>query len=134
MKPKHIIAIVNNNRRNLELLAQVLEKEGYEPRTASDAVEFERMVESAGDISLALVDIAGIGRDVWIGCQLLREKDVPFIIVSPRQSAAIQEESMSYGARGFLVKPLVIREFLGLIRGLLNKTMIQDEPDSSSFR
>jgi len=65
------------------------------------------------------VDIAGFDRSIWERCERLRAADIPFIIISPRQSAAIQEAVLAHGARGVLVKPLAVKELLALVLSLL---------------
>ena len=50
-------------------------------------------------------------------------------MISPKQSAAIQQASLTHGARGVLIKPLVVRELLGLIRSLLEEDADQGEAE-----
>lgn len=121
MGDKPLIMAVDHNRRNLELLSQFLGQEGYETVTAASLEECDRALDERTDIRLALVDIAGFGQDIWQRCERLRAADIPLIIISPRQSAAIQQASLTYGARGVLVKPLVVKELLGLVSSLLGE-------------
>lgn len=120
MTSKPLIVTVDCNRRNLEMLAQFLNKAGYNSLGASSLEEFEQILtQSVDDIKLVLVDISGFDSSIWQLCQRLRGLNISFLIVSPRQSASIAQTSLSYGARSMLVKPLVIKELLGLIRSLL---------------
>ena len=121
MNDKPLILALDHNRRNLELLAQFLDKEGYEVLSANTVEEFEQILSTTADISLVLLDISGFDRHIWEHCEQLRESQIPFLVLSPRQSAAIQQESFAHGARNMLVKPLAIQQFLGLIRNLLGK-------------
>ena len=82
-----------------------------------------------GRYGLALVDIAGFDRAIWERCEGLRHHKIPFLVLSPRQSAAIQQASLTHGARGVLIKPLVVRELLGLIRSLLEEEADQGEAE-----
>jgi DNA-binding response OmpR family regulator len=116
-----VILAVDHNRRNLELLSQFLGQEGYQTRTASSLEEVDQLLDQADEIRLALVDIGGFDRRIWERCQRLREQHIPFLVLSPKQSAALQQASVSAGARGMLVKPLVVRDLLGLIRSLLEE-------------
>jgi hypothetical protein len=43
------------------------------------------------------------------------------LVVSPKINAAIQQASLAHGARGVMVKPLVVKELLGLIKGMLEE-------------
>jgi DNA-binding response OmpR family regulator len=116
-----VILAVDHNRRNLDLLTHFLGQAGYQTRIASSLVEFDQALAQADGLGLALVDIAGFDRSIWERCQRLREQKIPFLVLSPKQSAAIQQVSLSHGARSVLVKPLVVKELLGLIHSLLEE-------------
>jgi DNA-binding response OmpR family regulator len=129
MKAISMILAVDRNHRNLELLSQFLGREGYQTRPAATLEEFDQAVTEADGIGLALVDIAGFDRAIWERCEGLRHHKIPFLVLSPRQSAAIQQASLTHGARGVLIKPLVVRELLGLIRSLLEEEADQGEAE-----
>jgi DNA-binding response OmpR family regulator len=129
MKAISVILAVDRNHRNLELLSQFLEREGYQTRPAATLEEFDQALAEANGIGLALVDIAGFDRAIWERCEELRHHKIPFLVLSPRQSAAIQQASLTHGARGVLIKPLVVRELLGLIRSLLEEDADQGEAE-----
>ena len=129
MKAIAVILAVDRNHRNLELLSQFLVREGYQTRPAATLEEFDQALAEANGIGLALVDIAGFDRAIWERCEELRHHKIPFLVLSPRQSAAIQQASLTHGARGVLIKPLVVRELLGLIRSLLEEDADQGEAE-----
>jgi DNA-binding response OmpR family regulator len=114
----HLVLTVDRNQRNLELLAQFLNKEGYETIQATSVEALDKIVSNADGIGLALVDISGFDHSIWKCCEQLQAKGIPLLVLSPRQSVAIQQESFAHGARGVLIKPLVIKELLGLIKSL----------------
>ncbi len=119
MTLKHLLLIVGANRRNLELLAQLLGKEGYETIAAASLQECDQVLTGSQAISLALVDIGGFDRSIWERCERLREKDIPLFILSPKQSAIIQQESQAHGARGVLIKPLIAKQLIALVYTVL---------------
>ncbi|MEW6493245.1 MAG: response regulator [Cyanobacteriota bacterium] len=121
MKEKPLILAVDRNQRNLELLAQFLGKEGYQVLKATSIEGFEQALTNLQDIDLAMVDISGFDRHIWDCCQCLREEKIPFFVLSPKQSTALQNESLAHGARSMLVKPLVVKELLGIIHSLLGE-------------
>ncbi len=122
MKEKPLILTVDRNRRNVELLAQFLTKEGYQSLGANTLEEFEQALSSTSDkINFVLVDVAGFDRSIWELCQRLQDEQIPFVVISPRQSASIQQQSLAHGAWSMLVKPLVVKELLSLIRSLLGE-------------
>lgn len=119
MQERVSILLVNSLPGNLHVLDQFLGKEGYLTIPAATYEAFDQALTEASSPSAALVDISGFNAEIWPRCEQLRSKKVPFLVISPRQSAAIQQASISHGARGVMVKPLVIRELIGIIRSML---------------
>jgi DNA-binding response OmpR family regulator len=119
MKSIPVILTVDRNHRNLELLSQFLGHEGYQTRPAVTLEEFDQALAEANGIGLALVDIAGFDRAIWERCEGLRRHKIPFLVLSPRHSAALQQESLTHGAHGVLIKPLIVKELLRLLGSLL---------------
>lgn len=118
---KPILLAVDRNPRNLDLLAQFLRAKGYELRTAATLEEFAQTLDQLPTIRLVLIDISGFDRHIWTQCERLRENQIPFLILSPRQSSSLQQASLAHGASSVLIKPLVVKELLGIIYGLLGE-------------
>jgi DNA-binding response OmpR family regulator len=114
-----VILAVDSNQRNLELLSQLLTKEGYSMRLVSNLEEFAAAIEQPDEIGLALVDISGFDRRIWGYCEQLANYLVPLLVISPQRLAQIQHESISHGAKGVLYKPLVVKELTNLIRSMM---------------
>lgn len=89
--------------------------------TASSLEEFAQAIDFRDRIGIALVDISGFDRRIWDCCEQLRSHEIPFLILSPKQSAVIQQESLSHGARSILIKPLAVRQLLSLVHSLLGE-------------
>jgi DNA-binding response OmpR family regulator len=115
----HPILLVSRLPRNLQLLSDFLQKEGYATITAGTYDEFDQILSKQEPIAGALVDIAGFNAEIWQRCEHLRAAKVPFLVVSPQQSAAVQKASLSHGARGVMIKPLVVKELIGIVQNLL---------------
>lgn len=115
------ILVVNRLPRNLQLLSDYLGQEGYTTLSASSYEELDQVLSQTEQIHIdgALVDIAGYDSAIWTRCEQLRSAKIPFLVVSPQQSAAIQQAGMAHGARGVMVKPLVIKELIGVIKSIL---------------
>ncbi len=120
MKAEAIILLVSMNQRNLQLLAEYLGKEGYLTATARSLEEFDQLLAGENNVEMALVDITGFDQGIWQRCEQLRGRGQPFLVISPTQSVAIQRASLSHGARGVMIKPLVVKELMGLVKGLLD--------------
>ncbi len=121
MKTNAAILLVNRNQRNLELLAEHLGRGGYAISTASSLEEFDRALGGEIDVGMALVDLTGFDQGIWERCERLRSKKAPFLVISPSQSVAIQQAGLSHGARGVMVKPLAVKELMGLIKSMLEE-------------
>jgi DNA-binding response OmpR family regulator len=119
MPDEPMILVVDRTRRNLELLVQLLGRHGYRTLTGANLAEFDQILAAAQKIALALVDIGGFDRRIWLRCARLLERQVPFLVLAHTQSVTIQQESLLHGARGVLIKPLTIQTLLGSIRSLL---------------
>jgi DNA-binding response OmpR family regulator len=102
-----------------DLLSHVLGSVGYQLAPARSLATFDRALAHAEAIRLALVDIAGVDARMWEPCERLRGHGISFLVLSPHQSQALQQASLSHGAHRLLTKPLVIRELRGLMRCLL---------------
>ena len=113
------LLLVSRMPRNLQLLADFLKKEGYATLTAINYEEFDQALAQQQKISGSLIDIAGFDAQIWTRCDHLRTEKIPYVIFSPKQSAAVQQASISHGARGVIAKPLVVKELLGIIHTIL---------------
>lgn len=118
MKRNSLILTVDRNHRNLELLDQFLSQEGYQILKATNLEAFDRALLRPKEIDLALLDVAGFDQDIWPRCERLRNQRIPFLVLSSRQSTALRRESLAHGALNILVKPLVVKELLGMIQNL----------------
>ncbi|MGB6300780.1 MAG: response regulator [Rivularia sp. (in: cyanobacteria)] len=121
MSDQPLIVIVSSNVRNLELLNQFLSREGYQAISASGLEEFNSAMNQSSQIELGLIDITGFDSSIWNWCEQLKNREIPFLIISPRQSAAIQRQSIVSGANSILVKPLIIKQLFDLIKSLLEE-------------
>lgn len=119
MSVKPLILLVGSNRANLTLLSQQIRQEGYEPLSAASLEEFDRALDEPLGLVLSLMDLSGFDQRIWARCEQLRKARVPFIVISPQRSPAIQRDSMKYGASGLLVKPVGVKALIEYVHTLL---------------
>jgi DNA-binding response OmpR family regulator len=112
MNGKAVILVVNSNRGDLGLVSQQLEQAGYGTLSAASLEQFDQAIRGKEKIALALIDVSGFDHNIWERCDELSKAKLPFIVISPRRSPAIQRKSMEHGACGVLIKPL---DFKGLM-------------------
>ena len=118
---RHLL-IVGSNQRNQELLTQFITREGFNAICAASITDLDTKISDSKNISMALIDISGFDRTIWQYCEQLREKGIPLLVISPRESAAITQEGIAHGARSVLVKPLVVKELLVIIRSMVDES------------
>jgi DNA-binding response OmpR family regulator len=121
MSSKPLILALNRNQRNLDILIKILGKEGYEVVGVSNPAKMDEEVEVREKINLVLMDISGFNQSIWESCERLRILEIPFLVLSPHHHQAVKKQSVVYGANGFLVKPLVVKELLLLINSLIEE-------------
>lgn len=115
------ILIVNTNLRNLELLAQYLDLQGFKSACASTYEEFAKALANCANLSVAIIDITGFDPQIWTYCDQMSAKAIPFLIVAPKLSRALHKESIANGSSGVLEKPLVPRDLTYILQSLLDK-------------
>lgn len=118
-QPEPYVVVLSSLTRNTELLVEFLRRQGYAAQGATDLSDLDRLLDEGAAISLALLDISGLNTGLWSRCERLQALGIPFLIISPRQSAVVERESLVHGARGTLTKPLVMRELAALVKALL---------------
>lgn len=88
---------MGRNRRNQELLSQVLVKAGYAVKVVLTPEALIPTVDQ-GPVALVLLDITGFDAKIWQSCQALRSRAIPFFVISPPK-ALTYLPSMSLTAR-----------------------------------
>lgn len=112
------ILVLSKITKNLELMSDFLNKQGFDSVVASSYEDLDKIFNK-NDFDLALLDIAGFDSKIWSYCERLSQADKPFFIISPQKNPKIDHESLKKGARGVIVKPLVMKELIDLINAML---------------
>lgn len=113
------LLIVGGNLRNQELLTQFIERLGHQALRADSLAALDQILAENHAVRFALVDITGFDQGIWERCTSLHRRDIPLLVISPRQSAAVTKLSFAHGAQSIMVKPLVMRELAEAIRGFM---------------
>ncbi len=119
MQAQPLILTVERNPRNLELLNKFLTDKGFRTVGASSIEELDQRLTETEPIALALVDLAGFDKRIWERCDQLRQSGIPFLVISPQPATGAQRTGLAHGASGVLVKPLVVKELVGMIQNLM---------------
>ncbi len=113
------LLVVDDDRLVLATLVSGLKSAGFdvvEADNGDDAILLAR----ANPPQLALLDIRMQGKSgLDVARYLKANTDVPFMFLSAFNDAATVKEAAGYGALGYLVKPLDIRQVVPAIRAAL---------------
>jgi two-component system cell cycle response regulator DivK len=117
------VLIIEDNDKNLKLVRDVLQVNGFRTIEAMDA---ESGLEIADDKhpDVILMDIQLPGMDGTQALAHLRARpqtaDIPVVAVTAFAMAGDAERFKAAGFDGYITKPISVREFPDQIRGALN--------------
>jgi DNA-binding response OmpR family regulator len=114
-----VVLLVASDRRNLEILSQQLDHEGYATLTATSLEELDQAIRGKVQPAFSLIDVTGFGDDIWERCEALSKSGTPFVVIAPRRSPALQRESMKHGASGLLTRPLEFKDLMESVHAVL---------------
>ncbi|MGO9835760.1 MAG: response regulator [Polyangiaceae bacterium] len=116
------ILVVDDKAANLKLVRVVLEREGYEVRTAADAEGALRELSSLKP-RLILMDVQLPGID---GLELTRRvksdpatKDIVVLALSASTTRGDEEKALAAGCDGYIAKPIDVGSLPRVIAGYL---------------
>jgi DNA-binding NtrC family response regulator len=136
-EPKKIL-VVDDEKDTVEMIAALLELDGYQvlPALSGDEatkileVESQKVPESETPVDLILLDILlgdVDGRDI---CLKIKEderlKFIPVIILTVRSSLQDKIHSLNLGADDYLTKPFINEELLAKVRVMLRIKDLHD--------
>ncbi|MGM0584072.1 MAG: sigma-54-dependent transcriptional regulator [Pseudomonadota bacterium] len=124
------ILVVDDEADIRELMADILEDEGHETRTASDADGAFRAVESARPDLMVL--------DIWLqgsrmdGIEILKtmrrnQPDIPVIIISGHGNIEIAVAAVKQGAYDFIEKPFTTDSLMLVVTRALETSRLRRE-------
>jgi AmiR/NasT family two-component response regulator len=110
-KDKHRLLLVDDDRLILSTFGQYLTKVGYKVNTAESVDDAEVILASGERPDLAILDVSMPGRTGLELAERLRSFDhIPFILLTAYSEETIVEQAVTYGALGYLVKPVAMRQ------------------------
>ena len=128
------ILVIEDNTESRALLEDLLSAAGYEPLSASNALEGLRLLYNSHP-ALVLLDIMLPGIDGWEACRRIREaSEVPIIIVSGRSSNIDILRGFELGADDYVIRPFEHKELLSRVRAVLRRSKNGNGKEPSVFR
>ncbi|MGQ0522524.1 MAG: response regulator, partial [Betaproteobacteria bacterium] len=124
------ILVVDDNAKNVKLLAELLKAERYGVLTAESGEEALRLV-AAEKPDLLLLDVMMPGMNGYEVCQTLRADRtngiLPVVMVTALDPTQERIKGLEAGADDFLTKPVNQPELLARVRSLLRIKALYDE-------
>ncbi len=116
------IVVIEDDPLIRKLIAQTLQRSGYEVVTANDGSEGLRIVKEAQP-NLVVLDISMPGLDGYQVCQYLRgdpaTATLPIIMVTAMARPADQRRGFDMGADDYLPKPFALTDLVTRVQSLL---------------
>ena len=124
------ILVVDDNRDSRELVLKVLKRKGYELFEAVDGEDaLARVEEHLPD--LILMDISLPKIDGYEATGRLKKdsrfQHIPVIALTAHAMKGDREKALGAGCRGYIAKPINVRELPEIIEGFLNQTATDPE-------
>lgn len=122
---RNTVAIVDDDARLLESLADLLESAGYEARTFSSAGTL--LAGGLLDLDLLITDIGMPGTDGFElrGMVTKERPDLPIFLITGRHEIADQDRARDHS--GFFRKPFDAQQLLAAVAEALNNQEGEDE-------
>lgn len=115
------LLVVDDDRIILATLVAGLSRAGFDVVVAGNADEAMKLAVDVKP-ALALLDVEMEGKNgLDVAEFLARETHVPFMFLSAHGEETIVKQAASYGALGFLVKPLNVTQMVPAIRSALER-------------
>jgi two-component system NtrC family sensor kinase len=131
------ILIVDDVPTNLQLLAQILSKQGYKTRTAPDGQLALRSIELTPP-DLILLDIMMPGMDGYQVCQALKAspttKDIPVIFISALNEVLDKVKAFEVGGIDYITKPFQEPEVLARVYNQLVQRQLFQQTQSYALQ
>ncbi len=133
-KPTKIL-VVDDDPRNVRLLAHLLATKGYEVVTATSGPEAVEKVETDRP-DLVLLDVVMPGMSGYEVCKKIREDlatgVLPVVMVTALDPAQERLKGLEAGADDFLTKPINQLELLARVRSLLRIKELYDTVETQA--
>lgn len=122
------LLLVDDDRLILATLSNGLRDAGYQVTTAESVDDAEALLTSGLRPDLAIVDVRMPGRDGLQLAERLRSLDhIPFLMLSAYSDAPTVERASSFGALGYMVKPLDVDQIRPAVEAALQRARELDE-------
>lgn len=121
MPPKRSILVIDDEKDILKLLLYNLEKEGYQPLSATTGEEGLELAR-ARKPDLILLDLMLPGMDGLECCRLLRAdkitRHIPILMLTAKNTEVDQVVGLEMGASDYVAKPFSVKVLLARVKNI----------------
>lgn len=122
------LLVVDDDRETLDLLSQYLGEQGFAVSCVEDGKAMDAWL-AGNTADLVILDLMLPGEDgLSIARRLLRDCQLPIVIISARGEALDRIIGLEVGADDYLPKPFDPRELLARVRAVLRRTTTVSDP------
>lgn len=122
------ILIADDETRIRRLVADFLRKEGFAPLEAGDGREALEIVETHGDLALAILDVMMPECDGWTVCREIRKAShLPVIMLTARSQESDELFGFELGADEYITKPFSPQVLVARVQALLRRSGRQSQ-------
>jgi two-component system, sensor histidine kinase and response regulator len=119
-----LIVVADDNEANRELVAVILQRQGYEVLEANNGREALELVQQRQP-DLVLLDIHMPEMDGYEALHVIREsqrgRNVPIVALTASAMAGDAEEALAQGFDAYLAKPYEISAVIVLVKNLIGE-------------
>jgi len=131
---KVVVLVVDNDKRSLFIIKNILERDGYRVITANNGSAAIRVFANETP-DLVILDVVLPLMDGFEVCRRIREfSELPVIIVTAKDSEADKIKGLDAGADDYITKPFMQGEVMARVRAVLRRTRLWDEPTAPAFQ
>ena len=115
------LLVVDDDPNSLDIAARLLQRQGYQIRTASGGEDAVR-IATTERVDLILLDVMMPGMDGFAVCAALRAagKKTPVILLTAKDDTDTRLEGMHHGVSEFLTKPINMHELFARVRAQIH--------------
>ena len=114
------VLVIDDNVKIVEVLAEYLKAEGYEPITAIDGTTALELAQTHRP-DIALVDVMLPGIDGLELTRRFQQLDIPVILVTARSDEVDRLVGLEIGADDYITKPFSPREVVARVKAVLRR-------------
>ena len=118
------ILVAEDDPRTRAALVELLQREGYETRSASSGLEAIRLFD-ASPTDLACLDVMMPGKSGYDVCRHIRatNSQIPILFITAKAEEIDKVVGLELGADDYIVKPFGANEVLARIRAVMRRCL-----------